>query len=92
MPAMPELSDSLAVVLRTHPLVVLLFVALSPVAIVTFARNSAGAIIVPIGAVVGLVFAITTGEIVRVLLFFGLLWLAAIGFLIFGRPRRPIAR
>jgi hypothetical protein len=62
-------------------------VAIGPVVIVAFARNSIGASIVVVGSVTGLVVAITTDALLLALGVFSLLWLVAIGFLIFGSPR-----
>jgi hypothetical protein len=51
--------------------------------------NGVGASIAVVGAVIGLVLTVTADEILLTLGLFGLgLWLVAIGFVIFGRPRR----
>ena len=65
----------------------LLLIALGPIVIVAFARNSMGAVFVMFVTVIGLVLAVTD-ELLLTLGLFGLgLWLIAIGFVIFGRPR-----
>jgi hypothetical protein len=88
MPGMAEIADWLAGAALANSFVALLLIALLPIVIVAFARNSIGASIVIVGTVVGLVFALTTDLVFWPLAFFGVLWLVAIGFLIFGRPRR----
>jgi hypothetical protein len=52
-------------------------------------RRTYEASIAVVGAVIGLVLTVTADEILLTLGLFGLgLWLVAIGFVIFGRPRR----
>jgi hypothetical protein len=87
MPAMAGISDWLLGAILADPPVVLLLVALGPIVIVAFARNSMGAVFVMFVTVIGLVLAVTD-ELLLTLGLFGLgLWLIAIGFVIFGRPR-----
>ena len=64
----------------------LLLIALGPIVIVAFARNSMGAVFVMFVTVIGLVLAVTA-ELLLALGLVGLgLWLIAIGFGIFDRP------
>jgi hypothetical protein len=87
MPAMAGISDWLLGAILADPLVVLLLNSLGPIVIVAFARNSMGAVFVMFVTVIGLVLAVTA-ELLLALGLFGLgLWLIAIGFVLFGRPR-----
>jgi hypothetical protein len=90
MPAMAEIWDGLTRAIMAYPLVPLSLMALGPVVVVAFARNSTGASIVVVGTVIGLVLAVTTDALFLQLAFWGVLFLVAIGFLIFGRPRRTL--
>jgi hypothetical protein len=82
--------DWLAGAILANPLLVLLVIALGPIVIVAFARNSVASVLVMFGTVIGLVLAVTSDEILLALGLFGLgLWLIAIGFVI-GRLRREV--
>lgn len=87
---MAEIWDGLTRAIMAYPLVPLSLMALGPVVVVAFARNSTGASIVVGGTVIGLVLAVTTDALFLQLAFWGVLFLVAIGFLIFGRPRRTV--
>jgi hypothetical protein len=89
---MTEILDWLGHAVMAYPLAGLLLMALGPVVIVAVARNSIGSVIVVSGTVLVLVLAVTTNVIVPVLVALVLLWLVAIGFLIFARARRRAAR
>jgi hypothetical protein len=86
MPAMAEIWDWVVAAIGANPLGALLLIALGPILIVAFARNDVGAIMIIVGTIIGLVVAFTTNALLPVLSVFGLLWLVAIGFVIFGRP------
>lgn len=89
---MSEILDWLSHAVMAYPMAALLLMALGPVLIVAAARNSMGSVIVVFGTVLVLVLAVTTNVIVPVLVALGLLWLIAIGFLVFARARRPATR
>jgi hypothetical protein len=90
MPARAGIWDELIRAVMAYPLIPLSLMALGPVVVVAFARNSIGASIVVVGTVIGLVLAVTTDALFMQLAFWGVLLLVAIGFLIFGRRRRTV--
>ena len=89
---MTEILDQLGHAVMAYPLAALLLLSVGPVVIVARARSSTGSVIVVGGTVLVLVLALTTNVITPVLVALALLWVIAIGFVIFGRARRPVAR